>query len=356
MDLFLDEAGYTGPDLINVDQPMFVLASTAIGHSEARTLLDTHFENPGTEVKYSKRARSVRGREQILQFFRALDINPRNAAFFSFHKEYLLVTHLIDYWMEPVMREDGYNLCERGGNIAYANVCYLTLGTCLGGDGRREFLRRFQVMTRDRTPFAYRNFWDSVRQVKSQHKLVADALGPMEIVGARLGYRHLLNLPDDVLDVGDLGLLQTVQHWRLEFPDSRFTVIHDQSKLLERRRKFWEAILDPSNPAATVGQDRRVISFPLPVEGLRLEQSHQFPQLQVADLVAGAARSLWHARITGVRDPYYESLVDAGILKGLVGGVGPTDSVTPADLETDGPVLSDMAEFVAGLVNQHDQP
>jgi hypothetical protein len=356
MDLFLDEAGYTGPDLINVDQPMFILASTTIGTSEARALLDSHFANPGTEVKYSKRARSVRGRKEILQFIRALNLDPRKAAFFSFHKEYVLLTHLIDYWVEPVMREDGYNLYERGGNIAYANVCYLTLGTCLGRERRREFLRRFQVMVRDRTPFAYRNFWDSVRDVKSQHELVAKALGPMEIVGARLGYRHLLNLPDDVLDVGDLGLLQTVQHWRTEFPNSQFLVIHDQSKLIDRRRKFWEAILDPSNPTAIVGQDRRVVTFPLPVEGLRLEESHRFPQLQVADLVAGTARSVWHARITGAHDAYCEALVEAGILKGLVGGVGPTDSVTPADLETDGPVLSDMAEFVASLVKQHEQP
>jgi hypothetical protein len=43
------------------------------------------------------------------------------------------------------------NLYERGGNIALNNVSYLTLGTCLGLDGRRELLRQFQVMTRDRT-------------------------------------------------------------------------------------------------------------------------------------------------------------------------------------------------------------
>ena len=355
MDLFLDETGYTGPDLINADQPMFVLASTVIGASEARTLLDAYFENPNREVKFSKRSRSVQGRDQILRFFRALNIEPRKAAFFSFHKEYLLVTHLIDFWVEPVMREDGYNLYERGGNIAYANVCYLTLGTCLGIDGRREFLRRFQVMTRDRTPFAYRSFWDSVREVKSQHELVAKALGPMEIVGARLGYRHLLHLPEDVLDLGDLGLLQTIQHWRTTFPGSRFLVIHDQSKLLERRQSFWEAILDPANPKATVGQDRRAVSFPLPVDGLRLEESHQFPQLQIADLVAGAARSVWNARIMGSPNPFCDALREAGILNGLVGGVGPTDYVTPAELETEGPNFGDMAEFVAGLVKAREK-
>jgi hypothetical protein len=36
MDVFLDEAGYTGPDLINAEQPMYILASTIIDEKEAR--------------------------------------------------------------------------------------------------------------------------------------------------------------------------------------------------------------------------------------------------------------------------------------------------------------------------------
>jgi hypothetical protein len=265
MNLFLDEAGYTGADLINRDQPMFILASTVIEESEARAQLESAFGLSRYEVKYSKKSRSSQGRRQILEFLRSLNINKRKTAFFSFHKEFLLLTHLVDFWVEPAMRAGGVNLYERGGNIAYSNVCYLTLGTCLGREGRREFLRQFQVMTRDRTPFAFRTFWDSVLEVKRQHKLVAEALGPIEIIGARLGCRHLIDLPERVLDVSDLGLLQTIQHWRAEFPEETFLVIHDQSNMLERRRSFWEAVLDPANPQATVGQDRRAITFPLPI-------------------------------------------------------------------------------------------
>jgi hypothetical protein len=353
MDLFLDEAGYTGSDLINRDQPMFILGSTVIEEREARALLESVFGRSPKEVKYSKKSRSSQGRRQILEFLHALDVNRRKTAFFSFHKEFLLLTHLIDYWVEPAMREGGVNLYARGGNIAYSNVCYLTLGTCLGREGRHEFLRRFQVMIRDRTPFTFRTFWDSVREVKRQHELVAEALGPLEIIGAKLGYRHLIELPEHVLDVSELGLLQTIQHWRTEFPETTFLVIHDQSNMLERRQSFWEAILDPANPAATVGQDRRSITFPLPVQALRLEESHRFPQLQVADLIAGAARSIWNARISGCTDEYNDALVEAGLLDGFVGGVGPTASVTPADLDTEGPVYGDMAEFVSELVKMH---
>src|SRR6202521_4944618 len=103
MEVFLDEAGYTGPDLINEEQPVFILASTIVDTLEARALLDFCFDKPQSEVKYVKRAKSNRGRSQILEFFRALKVDFHRVAFFSFHKEYLLLTNLIDFWLEPMM-------------------------------------------------------------------------------------------------------------------------------------------------------------------------------------------------------------------------------------------------------------
>jgi hypothetical protein len=353
MDVFLDEAGYTGSDLINADQPVFILASTVVEAAEARALLDSCFGSPQSEVKYFKRAKRPRGQRQILEFLRALRLDLRRVAFFSFHKEYLLLTNLIDYWLEPMMFEDGVNLYERGGNLALANVCYLTFGACLGREGRRELLRRFQVMTRDRTRFAFHNFWDSLRQAMNEHELIQQALGALAIAEHRLGYEHLNGLPAHMLDVADLGLLQTVDHWRTQLPGQEFTLFHDRSTMLERQREFWEAILDPANPAAVVGQDRRTITFPLPVRGLRLEDSHELAQLQVVDIVAGAARSIWDARVTRTSNGYCDALLDVGILNVMAGGVGPTAQVTPEDLETEGPVLGDAAGFISGLVRMH---
>jgi hypothetical protein len=43
VELFLDESGYTGPDLIDAEQPVFTLASTNVGEAEARALLESCF-------------------------------------------------------------------------------------------------------------------------------------------------------------------------------------------------------------------------------------------------------------------------------------------------------------------------
>jgi hypothetical protein len=64
--LFPDESGYTGPDLINRNQPFFTLASTNLSEADARSLLITSCFGAGTqEVKFVKLAKSERGRAAI---------------------------------------------------------------------------------------------------------------------------------------------------------------------------------------------------------------------------------------------------------------------------------------------------
>jgi hypothetical protein len=207
IELFLDEAGYTGPDLIDAEQPVFTLASTNIGEAEARSLLESCFGKRQAELKFFRLIKSKRGQSQVVDFVRALDLSRGNCAFYSYHKQFLLLAFLIDFWLEPMMREDGVNLYERGGNIALCNVGYLTLGTCIGIDGRRELLRQFQVMTRDRTGFAFDSFWDSTEKVILEHELVGKILGALPVARHRLGYEHLVRLPAGLLDLGDYGLL-----------------------------------------------------------------------------------------------------------------------------------------------------
>jgi len=353
-ELFLDESGYTGPDLIDQEQPVFTLASTNISEAEAHSLLQSCFGTGQAEVKFVRLVRSHRGRSQIVDFVRALDLARSNCAFYSFHKQFLLLAFLIDFWLEPMMREDGVNLYERGGNIALNNVSYLTLGTCLGLEGRRELLRQFQVMTRDRTRFAFDSFWDSLEKAIREHELIGRALGALPVARHRLGYEHLVRLPEGLLDLGDYGLLETVEHWRNKLPEMAFLLTHDESKFLQKQREFWESVLNPQNPVAVVGQDRRTICFPVPVTGLRLADSEQFPQLQVADLIAGAARADGSRIVNRSDNAFCDVLVDAGLRSALAGGVWPSDAVHPDDLETNGPVHRDAAEYIATLVRRRD--
>jgi hypothetical protein len=172
---------------------------------------------------------------------------------------------------------------------------------------------------------------------------------------ARDRWDHLNDL-SSMLDLGDCGLLQTVEHWRGKHPGSDLLLVHDTSKMIERNRSKWEAVLDPTNPAAIVGQDRRTIEFPLPVRGLRIAESHEFVELQVADVVAGAACAVMRARAIHSDNEYATQLVDLGLLDLIGGGVWPTSAISPEQLETEGPALADSADFIGRLIARRKPP
>lgn len=62
IEVFLDEAGYTGPDLANRDQPVFVLASTVVTAEQSRALLANHFASDRDgEIKHARLAKTSVG-------------------------------------------------------------------------------------------------------------------------------------------------------------------------------------------------------------------------------------------------------------------------------------------------------
>lgn len=307
--VYLDESGYTGADLINLDQPVYSFAAVTLADEVAREIVARCFPSIRTnELKHSKLSSGRRGRESVLAFIHALTEHPTSASITVMHKEFVLVGMLVDFWIEVDCHREHVDLYEGGANIGLANITYLTLGVLLGDDGRREFLRRFQVMVRDRSVFAYESFWSTLDDLRKRHPRFDDDLfGMYAVANARLGgFRHLLSLPDHMLDMGDYALLQTVSHWRgkTTYP---LRLIHDNAATLVRNRERWNALLSNDAPPTIVGHDRRTIRFPLDAT-LELADSASHVQLQLADIIAGAAATL----VPGAgRKPKHEDYVEA---------------------------------------------
>jgi hypothetical protein len=60
------------------------------------------------------------------------------------------------------------------------------------------------------------------------------------------------------------------------------------------------------------------------------------------------------AKARNTRSDYTEALLEAGILD-VAGGVWPSTSITPEQLETDGPVLRDSADFMGEIIERHKE-
>jgi hypothetical protein len=129
-EIFIDESGYTGEHHLDPAQPIFVLSSINLGDEITAELLAEHFTGvQAKELKHSRLAKRPNGQQRILDFIRGVSsMNAGGglpvATAFAAHKKFLLLTLLVDQWVEPAMHKDGIDLYEEGANLGLSNMAF----------------------------------------------------------------------------------------------------------------------------------------------------------------------------------------------------------------------------------------
>ena len=125
---YVDEAGFTGEDLLADDQPVFVEATSDYSLQEAETLIGDIFRGlKREELKHGRLVRNLKNRERIVELVRVVASQPERAATWIAHKEFGLVTLIVEWWMEPLAYRGGLNLYKDGANHAMANMLFVSL-------------------------------------------------------------------------------------------------------------------------------------------------------------------------------------------------------------------------------------
>ena len=251
----------------------------------------------------------------------------------------------------------GLNFFESGANIAFCNLTYYALKATLTQEDYRGFLRRGQEMLTNQTFEAYEAFGRSLRAARRAGPELREILDWFLWADAQLGgYEHLCRLPPRSTDLGTYHLIEQVCHWRAQ-SNEPLKIVHDTSSALARDRTMWEAILATDAPPATVGQDRRTITFPLGVTAVAQADSREYDQLQLADVVAGAFATYIRNRAYGnttYRQEYVAMLDELNLRTSnlTINWVWPTLEVDPEELGTVGETFEDAATYIARLVRR----
>lgn len=146
------------------------------------------------------------------------------------------------------------------------------------------------------------------------------------------------------LDPAIPALFHQIVVWGERKP-SRFHVLHDHSKpILASADTFAMMMAGPGEESNTIGTDRRKITFPLRATSLSQGDSTAYPQLQVADLCAGALNHFYKCHITGQSDDLSKAVEALGCLEWGSNFILPQPHVTPESLGTDGPIGSNSVE------------
>ncbi|MHC2622474.1 hypothetical protein ACVIW2_004506 [Bradyrhizobium huanghuaihaiense] len=333
---YVDETGFTGEDLLAADQPIFLQATNDLSEDEADRLIASTFGGLGsTELKYSRLARGGRHQDRIVEFIGILAQDPLRAGAWIAHKEFAMMTLIVDWWMEPLAYEAGLNLYKDGANHGMANMLYFCLESYWSKGFRRKVLEHFQRMLRTRTLERYTEcqlLIEKARRHATGDPTREELLRYLSVSFMLLGYDHVRRMPERALDIALTGLVQLGHMWT-ERHSGPWSVVHDQSSNMSKQKWIWDAYSAETMPPAKFENPGTVARFPMNVTQTRFGDSAQEKQLQICDVLAGACSAFARFDKTDAEHlAYRDRLGAAGIENFFTGVMWPVPEVTPEGL------------------------
>ncbi|KNE22727.1 DUF3800 domain-containing protein [Achromobacter spanius] len=334
--IFMDESGNTGANLIDKQQPFFTMAGTNFSEREAERLLALVDSKSTKEVHFSVLKRRSSGQDAVVRMLKHSLINRANVKVCVIHKPFMVTSKIVDTLIEHQAFETGSDLYKDGHNIALSNMLHYCLPAFCGEAGVEMMQERFIDMVRERTPESISAFYESVENLKktcSKSRFLSDLnliIGTKSVINGALK-----NIDKSTLDPLIPTLFNQFIEWGKEYPRG-FHVIHDESKTLVSQKELFEEFMTEFNgKEIELGYDRRKFTLPLKGKSLKFGKSHDYCQLQVADVVASAV-SYWASGVARgeENDEFFKKLNQLDLRKLIISVIWPTKDVTPESLDT----------------------
>jgi len=334
-----DEAGNTGSNLLDQNQPCFSLTSVCLSEDDARKVLQPVSSTQANEVHFSKLKRRIDGREGIIAVLQSPLLKSSTAKIFVVNKRFMVVTKIVDLLIESLLYENGIDLYDRGGNIALANLLYYCTPTFCGSPDFERILDRFLKLVRKKSNSAITEFYGAVSDCRARcgkYQNFQEIFDILTATRTRVG-DYLPEWSPTELDPALSTFMSLSSAWSDQLGEV-FSVIHDDSKPIAFDKDLVEALMDSNGQDVRVGRDRRTGPLFIRATGITLVNSKDFAQVQVADLLAGASAYLFAGYERVAADSEFHKAVESSLPKELIyGAIWPAPEVDPEALETDSP-------------------
>jgi hypothetical protein len=281
----IDESGYTGFDLLNLDQRFQGATAIAIDDDQARRLIREHLPKlKADELKYRALARRPANRPRLLALLRDL-LTHYKCVTYVCDKRFLLLLMFLDYAVEPFYYTRGMDFYQDGQNYSLASLLYAAGPSLLGKEAFDRLLACFQRAVKDKTREALVDLVQAARATRWQE--LPEALGPLAQFAAPECLQAIATtgVSTDAAFVV-LGSLLT----RMEaMADGPYLVEHDQSKNLLIYHDLLQRYMDHDEAITFRQSEIASITFPLKLQSVTQVDSEASPAVQLADVMIGAA-------------------------------------------------------------------
>lgn len=314
--LYFDESNYTGYNLLDADQPVFVITSSDIGDEEAEEILRGSF--PGYKGGEFKAGRIWKDREKRPLAKFGESISGFNGRIFSYaiDKRFAVLTKAIDFLIEPQVYYSGYDWYKNGYCWRFANMTHFALSEFAPPGLYESIVRTYQAFSRSPTENSLKVMQHALRLMANSVNGEIQSVMEQFALGAEMFHEfHDLETFHGSDELQVTTMVSLVAAWRQKFTED-FVVVHDNTANFYRRRALWEKIVGPDAPAQLhpLG-DGTFVQYPLRVIRTEGVDSKTSSAVQLCDIVAGLAAKVQNPNRTDEDDRYLQPMIDAGFNK-----------------------------------------
>lgn len=297
--IYFDESGYTGNNLLHPQQKYFAYASVATDDTEAQSFVERLIRDygiQGGELKGSRLIKFARGRKAIDEIFTHFDGRIKISIS---DKKFALACKFHEYIFEPCYSSINSLFYNLGFHRFIANVLYMEF--LARGAGAEEIFREFESLMRTRCETSLdKIFASSINDGNSPILIQIREFAQCRAEDIRAELEGLVGEGSGkwILDLTNTSLFTLLANWGIKH--DQITAICDHSKPLATEQEIFNSMIGRTERVySDAFGERHPITFNLSGP-LQFRDSKNTHGIQLADAIAAAAVHV----LSGANDDY----------------------------------------------------
>jgi len=353
--VYFDESGNTGSNLLDKDQPTYLLLSHNYSEIEVKEILAPLLEmSKANELHFKHLKKYSKSRKTIISCINHPLVQRDRVFQYVAHKEFMVVIQIVDQLIEHVFHKRGIDIYKGGLNISTANILYIMGKNVWDRKLFTAMCSKFVVWMRTKDKNNGIAFYVSAQKLyaslkhKKDKALVSSILDSLPLV-----HEIMPSIGKYTLDA-TLSCFNSHCHYWAGIYKQPFDVVVDNSKQIE----YWKDMikfLTESLPEQEVGYGSRKHKYPLLINSLNIESSESNLQIQLADIFGSALNYCYGQIASGKVDDFSQAIDDSLLLQTSRGVMWPGTEMTPEELDMVDETGVNPLDFIAEIASKDQE-
>ena len=279
---YIDEAGYTGRNLLDSAQPFLALAAVFISEGEARALRETAFRGiRALELKHQALVRRAQNHRSLLEVQRVCLRDYKGISYVA-NKKFLCILKFLDDCIEPCFHIRELDFYQGGHHLALAGLFYYVGPTLWGQERFERLLELYQDASAEKTD-------EAIAQLCSHAKSLPRCdLSPyiQPIVREDAAFLAEIRSPTTSTDVTFSLLSGLITQLEVR-ADGPYEIVHDTSATMRAYHEALSTLMECPDRREFRISNVCAIRYPLALKNIREAESTAEVGLQLAEILAG---------------------------------------------------------------------